>query len=294
MFEWLKTMSAAEYHADPCETPSLSSSIAKTLITRSAERAYLEHPKLGGQKRESTKSMDRGDVIHSLILGQPLNVELLPFENYRKKEAQAERDAAIDAGKTPVLVHEMQDYRRTAAQVSIQLNNYSIRLDGQSEGSILWQDVTDDGETVQCRSRIDHVFADGHLWLYDLKTTADASPKACTKTILNFGYDLQAAAYCRAVERSAREWQGRIKFMFLFVEDDAPYPVTPILLDGAFAAIGLSKWRRAVNRWATCLRENNWPPYVTEPITVLPPQWAIRDELYESPSSTNLANFLEV
>lgn len=294
MFEWLKTMSATEYHADPCETPSLSSSTAKTLITRSPQRAFIEHPRLGKQGRESTKSMDRGDVIHSLVLGQPLNVEILPFENYRKKEAQVERDAVIDAGKTPVLVHEMQVYRTTAEQISKQLNIFGIRLEGQSEGSILWQDITDDGEKVQCRSRLDHVCANGHLLIYDLKTTADASPKACTKTILNFGYDLQAAAYCRAVERSAREWQGRVKFMFLFVEDDAPYPVTPIMLDGAFAAVGLSKWRRAVNLWAKCLRENNWPPYVTEPISAVPPQWAIRDELFESPSSTNLTNFLEV
>lgn len=293
-FDFLKTMTAAEYHADPCDTPSLSASTAKTLITRSPQRAYLEHPKLGGGSRTATKAMDRGDIIHAMILNQPTNVEILPFIDYRTKPAQAERDAVIAYGKIPVLSKEWTEYRSMADAIRNQFTEFGIRLEGQSEGVALWTDRDDDGVPVQCRSRFDHVFADGWLWIYDLKTCADASPKALTRQILNFGYDIQAAAYTRAIDNIAREWQGRVKFMFLFAEDDAPFPVTPIVLDGAFAAVGDSKWRRAVSLWSKCLRENNWPAYATEPIVAMPPQWAIRDEMNESPTATELINFLEV
>ena len=45
---------ATEYHADPCPEPSLSASVARTLIDRSPLHAWMKHPKLGGQQEEIT------------------------------------------------------------------------------------------------------------------------------------------------------------------------------------------------------------------------------------------------
>ena len=51
---------AADYHADRVghgDAPSLSSSVARTLIQQSPIHAWFKHPKLGNAPRESTASM---------------------------------------------------------------------------------------------------------------------------------------------------------------------------------------------------------------------------------------------
>lgn len=293
--DFLMDMPEAKYHGDPCDTPSLSASCAKTLIERSPQRAWLEHPKLGGERRKSTREMDRGTIVHALVLGQPLNVEVLGYKDYRTNAAKEERDSILNAGGVPVLEREMSGYTDMAKAIRTQIENFGIQFDGKNEGTVLWEDRDDAGNPVKCRSRMDHATArSGEFWIYDVKTCSDASPKALARHILNYGYDLQAAAYIRAISQAAPDWAGRVKFMFLFAEDTAPYPVTPIVLDGAFRCLGLSKWRRAVNLWSSCLRSGIWPSYASAPITATPPQWAIKDEIEQAPhNSAELGGYLE-
>ena len=283
------------YYSDPCDVPSLSASTAKTLLRKSPKKAYLEHPKLGGARRKTTKYMDRGTVVHGLVLNQKLKVEVLYFSDFRTKAAQTARDLAIDNGKFPLLANEMAKCVEMANGIRANLDEHGIALTGQSEGTVLWKDHDDDGNEVQCRSRFDHsIVQDGTFWIIDLKTCSDANPRVLSQQILEYGYDLQAAAYVRAVEKSDPQWQGRVKFLFLFAEDNPPYPVTPILLDGAFRHLGQSKWRRAVNIWSDCLRNNRWPSYTVGPMHVSPPQWAIKEEFEMSPTyGRELATYLE-
>lgn len=293
--EFLVDIPEHVYHADPCIVPSLSASTAKALIEKSPRKAYLEHPKLGGMRRKTTKQMDRGTVVHALVLNQKLNVEVLDFPDFRTNLAKTARDLATASGNVPDLREEMGQYMEMANNIRANLKEHGIELCGKSEGTALWKDHDDDGNEVQCRSRFDHsIVQDGTFWVIDLKTCADANPRVLTQQILNYGYDLQAAAYVRAVEKSDPQWQGRVKFLFLFAEDNPPYPVTPILLDGAFRHLGQSKWRRAVNIWSDCLRNNRWPSYTVGPIHVSPPQWAIKEEFEMSPTyGRELATYLE-
>jgi len=293
-FPFMFDMSESEYHADPCAVPSLSASTAKTLINRCPRIAWEEHPKLGGQSRVSTREMDRGTIVHAMLLGQSAAIQVLDFPDYRTKAAQQARDAAKDAGVMPVLEKEMRAYDDMATSIRSRINRLGIEFKGHTEGVVLWADKDQQGASVSCRSRMDHVdIRGGILCIDDIKTTTDASPKACVKQILNYGYDIQAAAYTRAIEHVAPEWCGRIRFTFLFVEDAKPHLVTPITLDGAFLKLGLSKWQRAVNLWSRCLHSEEWPEYTDKPLSVSPPQWAIMDEIEASPSPTDLLSLLE-
>ena len=76
---------ATRYHSDPCPTPSLSSGIARTLISQSPAAAYREHPKLGGKRRESTTAMDTGSLVHSLLANNQDDFEIGNFDNFRSK-----------------------------------------------------------------------------------------------------------------------------------------------------------------------------------------------------------------
>ena len=64
-----------EYHSDPCDSPSLSASIAQTIVLESPAHAWLQHPRFGGKQIEPTKEMDRGTLVHALLLGKGRAIE---------------------------------------------------------------------------------------------------------------------------------------------------------------------------------------------------------------------------
>lgn len=58
----------AEYHADPCPEPSLSSTIAKTLLASSPLHAAVRHPRLARQQQKvEREAFDRGKVAHAPV-----------------------------------------------------------------------------------------------------------------------------------------------------------------------------------------------------------------------------------
>jgi hypothetical protein len=272
---------AAEYHRDPCERPSLSSSIAKLLIEESPAHAWCAHPRFGGKSHDSTLEMDNGTIIHALVLGKGIErVERIPFENYRKKDAQTARDAARDAGKTPVCEPHFARLERTAQKIRDELFALGFPLEGQSEMCLSWDEpVYGTNETVLCRAQLDHVILDRMLAL-DLKTGDSANPAAFAKKAFSMGYDIQRAAYTSALRHLRPSLAGREDFVFLACELEEPHCVTPMRMTGTFRELGERRWQRAVRIWHECTKSQSWPGYAVtrEPIMIEPPAWALATE----------------
>jgi hypothetical protein len=97
-------MDSASYHKDPCLAPSLSSGIARTLLTHSPAHAWTAAP--AAQPRlpiEEKESFDIGSAAHALLLEGEDRMVVLPYDDYRKKEAKEARDYARAEGKHPIL-----------------------------------------------------------------------------------------------------------------------------------------------------------------------------------------------
>src|SRR5262245_31717991 len=92
-----------QYHADPCETPSLSHSVAHELINKSPLHSWMRHPRLGGQHKKETKEMDRGSLVHALLLGAGKPIVIIKADDWRTKASQQDRDYAREQGHIPVL-----------------------------------------------------------------------------------------------------------------------------------------------------------------------------------------------
>ena len=266
-----------QYYADPCATPSLSSSIAKVLIQKSPAHAYLEHPRLGNQRKPPSEDMDEGTLVHKLLLGEGTHMVLVDADDFRTKEARAARDAARAARQTPVLRRKYDAAVIVCEKIRQNIAALGIDLNGASEVSIEWTEDGTLGDSVLCRCRMDHAWIDEGRIL-ELKKCESAHPKDISRAIDNYAYDLGAMAYTRALEALKPELAGRVQFGFLFVEIEPPYCVVPVWLDGAFTSMGLSKWRRAVRTWERCLTSGNWPGYVTAPVPISPPAWALAAE----------------
>src|SRR5687767_12481495 len=92
-------ISPETYFSDPAETPSLSASIAHTLVSKSPIHAWMQHPRLGGRGKKPTRAMDLGSVVHALLLGAGKEYCVIrapdgepEYEDFKKKAAREARD----------------------------------------------------------------------------------------------------------------------------------------------------------------------------------------------------------
>lgn len=279
------SMSPEAYHSDPCEKPSLSASIAKKVVQQSPYHAWLAHPKLGGGVDYSSAAMDRGTLIHSMILGHDTSkFVLIEADDYRTKAAKSARDSARAEGKTPVKIADYRDAEVIAEEVHADLLHQGIALGGESEIVLLWTEEVD-GAEVQCRAMLDHMMWEIGL-IIDFKTCESAHPESVRRALYNFGYDIQSAAYSSAYRKLFPDMAGREDFVFAFIEclDDNSHRKSILQLyrpDGMARELGRSRWERGLRRWAECVKSGRWPAYGDGAIPLTPPGWVVRDELGE-------------
>ena len=258
-----------EYH----EIDAFSSSAAKTLIARSPGHARA------GYRKKPTKAMDRGDVVHRLLLGKGKDFEVIQHGDYKTKAAQTKRDEAREKGMAPVLAHHFETYCLAAESIRVQLAERGIVLDGFSEQAITWTESTEFGD-VPCKALLDHVWLDTGV-IIDIKTTDNAASSAVERTAENLGYGIQYAAYTRALSALDRNLSGRIAFAFVFCEvEEEPFCVNICEPDGVFAELGKRRWHRAVREWARCVRDDVWPTYGATVNQLTAPPWALAREGY--------------
>lgn len=277
----------AAYHADPCEAPSLSASIAGILLGQSPLHAWHAHPRLGGHVADDwSEPKVRGSIVHSLLLGGGADVVAVPFEDWRKKEAQAARKEAVAAGKIPVLVHKLREYK-AAADALREKSRLGVLLgEGMVERELVavWRSGCEDGPL--CRGRLDAWEPDA-LTIHDPKTCENAKAAASGTCAVRYGRDMQAAAYIEAMETLYPMLAGRVRFKWHFLEVVPPYGVIEAEPTGEMLELGRRKWHRAVATWAKCLRDDVWPGYSEEVWRIEPPPWAVEADLVEQLEGTN-------
>lgn len=269
------------YHADPAERPSLSSSIAKIISEKNAFKAWHAHPRLGAPAaRAGTKATNGGTILHKLLLGIGQDVEVVEADDFKTKVAREKRDAAIAAGRVPIVAAKYDALQVMAEQLRARMAAKGVVLNGKREVTAIWE-----RDGVLCRGRFDHL-ADDALIIDDLKFTTDASPEAFTSKMVEFGYDIQWKAYTEAIETLIPEVAGRVRMRFVVVEcneDDPSNEVSVIEPDGTMRELGEQRWRRAKAVWQRCLaagvEEKFWPGYSAGVVRVGAPAWALSREM---------------
>lgn len=276
------TVTDAEYHRDPCSVPSLSQSIAHTLVTQSPLHAWAEHPRLGNLPRKSTDATDDGNLLHALLLGKGMEkIDIIDHDDYRTNKAKEARDNAIAQGLIPIKRKDFDGIQGALTQIQANIAATGISLEGEREAAFEWEEKGANGPVV-CRGRMDIVRAQDGV-IIDIKKTRDANPDKLRRHFTDYGYHIQHAAYTSALEKySAYEGRsdlvGRIKFQFLFVELDPPYAVCLPTLSGAMRELGERHWEKAVRVWERCLAANEWPGYVdTAPLEPMP--WLMSESI---------------
>lgn len=269
------TIPSEQYHADPCAVPSLSSSIARILLSKSPAHARLAHPRLNPHyvEREASSRMDVGSAAHAMLLEGTDIVAVCCYDDWRKKEAQAARDEARALGKIPLLLHQydkvmaMYVVAESALKTCTDLGGFEWSH-GKPEQTVIWQE----GDT-HCRVRADWLSNDRRLIL-DFKTTEIANPAAWMRSLPSMGYDVQAAFYKRGVRAVTHIDPD---FVFMVQETEAPYLCYFVGMPPAYLEIGRIKVEAALRLWTDCVEADSWPGYPPNIMYPDPPSWVLAE-----------------
>lgn len=268
-------MSAADYFADPCPDPSLTQSLAKLLLDRSPLHAWYASPKLNPRfERDEATRFDLGNAAHWHLIGRGKDMVVIEAPDWRTKDAKAARDAAVEAGKSPVL---REQFDRAGDMAEAALNQLAA-LGLVDE----WRPEVGHGEAVIANR-------EGDIWLramidwlphhkrvvWDYKSTrASAAPHAVSARMGDTGWHIQAAMHERLLNAIDPDNAGRRRHLFVCQECDEPYALTVSEISEASLTIGRMQIQHAINLWARCVAENRWPGYPQEITAPELPPWA--------------------
>ena len=262
-----------QYHADPVEGGSLTSTGARRLISAcpARYRYELENPP------EPTDAMDIGSAAHRLVLGAGAELEVIDAPDWRTRSARERRDEARAAGRIPILAADYETARAMAEVVADHpIAGAALRRQGAPEQTLVWRDRP---TGVWCRAMVDYLPTPQRgrrLVLVDYKTCSDASTAGIRASVARYRYHQQAAWYLTGVrELGLSEYPALI---FVFQERSAPHLVHVVEIDPDDLLLGEALNRRALEIYRECVESGRWPGYSDKEITLISlPEWAYKE-----------------
>lgn len=240
---------------------------------------YTEHPV------EQTPALVFGSACHKMILepaGFGDEYAVAPVCDRRTSDGKLMWKTFMEEneGKTIVSADDaavMKDMEEALERCS--LANDLIRGEGTTEQPFFWTDA-DTGE--KCKVKLDRLIKglDGKFYVVDYKTSQCAETESFNRSMLKFGYTLQAAMYTEAV-MIGYHLPYRPGFIFVVQEKKAPYSINIVQVSPEVMDYGVKQFRTLIGKLHTCKELDEWPGYL--PIgggynwTDLP-AWADMDE----------------
>lgn len=268
-------LTLAEYLAEPCAMPSTSSHGLRMIIEKCPAIYWWNSPMNPERPEIDSDAMRIGKAAHTLLLEPEIfarSFHVLGEDvNLRTNAGKAERDAAVEAGKT-VIKQETFD-RIKAMHAALEAHEFAGAsfTNGEAEKSLVWQD-SETGVWLRCRP--DFLPA-RRLHIPDYKTAVSSKPAKFQRQAYDLGYHMQAALYLDGIE--AVTGTEPLSFYFVVQEKEPPYVVTCITLDGIAVEWGRIANRKAIHIFADCLKSGKWPGYANEVIEMPLPYYAEMD-----------------
>ena len=280
----LRDVPIEQYGADQLDTPqpTLNSSTANRLLTRSPLHAWWSHPRLGGMFEEANNDMNIGSAAHALLLEGRDIIVSCPFDDWRTKAAQETRANVLAEGKIPLLtkdayaVEQMVGRARTLLDSSPDLAGLGA-LD--AELTYVWRDERVSVEGVKretwMRCRPDAVTTDREIVISYKTTGQSAHPDRYMRTLTDAGYELQAAFELAGIE--AVDGVRPRHYVWLVQEAKEPFACSLIGLSPELRHLGLARMDAAVALWAECMAANRWPGYPERVAYPVLPPWRLAE-----------------
>lgn len=300
-------ISLARHHAQPCDGPSVTSGILRTLDLKSPADVWAFHP-LNPDRypSETTPAMLRGQAMAAFVEGGIDGLQeafyVLPTEPPRRP-TPAQRKAVMEGRGSDTAVEAVEFWDSVEGSprpvlsvtdtTEILLMGGALVADpaaravmaGEPEITMAWRD---DETGLWCLSRPDVVSLDGAAADYK-RMAAGGRPfnaQLVDRRITDHGYDMQMAFAAEALERLTGSWPTAVGIV---AQSDAP-PFHVILRGFDDDTLRLAQWRnrRALRTFRSCLEAGRWPGPGEHVGTYRAPEWLLDRWLTEK-SADDLA-----
>jgi len=264
-----------EYH----NRPELSSTEARIILTETPAvyRWKKDHPPLV----QPSKKFDIGSALHSKVLGTGYEAVVIPTDILASNGAASTTKAKkfiADARENGLIPLKQDDFQPIADMAEAVLRHTTARAlleqPGAAEASVFAQ-----VDGIDVRARFDFLPEQGdrRRIAVDVKTTRDASERGFTRSIADYGYDVQRQWYLDALNAVAGPMPVGYEpeLLFLAVEKEPPYLVGVYQLPTVWTEMGRVKAERARKVYAECVASGVWPGLPDEVTLVTPPTWYV-------------------
>lgn len=245
----------------------LSASGCKTLLDEcpATFRYEQDHP----EEDEGNAAQWIGSAAHIIAL-EPHRwaeaVVVIDADDFRKKDAQERRDAALADGRIPLLTKHADIVLAMGEALKAKLGDQLAG--GNAESSYLWV-AEPFGVTI--KNRPDWRSADNSL-IVDYKTTTSATKRAFQARITDNGHHIQAGLY---TEGHTILTGRRPHWLWVVQETKPPYCVTLFEPAPSVLHVGLDKALTAIETYAECTRTGVWPDHAPDRVLIDLPGWEL-------------------
>lgn len=229
--------------------------------------AHLRAALAGERKKIITDDMTLGTALHTAFLEPALMLDhVVKWEGGTRRGKEWDAFEAKHAGKA-ILTPAYHDHL-IGMVAALRRHPIVRRWVGKTEAT----EVAAIGivEGVRIKARCDALTSEP---LVDLKKVTSTDPRLITRTILDFGYHIQAAIY--------RKLFNRDRFMLICIEGTPPYDVVPYELSPAFLRLGADEASGLLQAYAHCAKTNQWPGRSDDTVVLEPPEWMVGDDEVE-------------
>lgn len=270
----IEGMDFPTYLSDPAPQPSLTSSLVRDLLATAPGKVWENTKRLNPDAIPKQRSkFDLGSAAHAEFVGQGAAIVLIAEDDWRKKAAKEQRDAAYAAGKTPILTAQMSRVKEMAKAALERFSRHAaLRTVLQSvhtvrEGSVFWREA---GVSCRCRPDLFHGDAQVPTIVHYKTTETTIAPFTLSKYAASLGWEFTAAHYGAGVKALT----GDEPIQYFAIQESAPPYLTLVAeLDNTFLELGQQRRSRALDIWAHCLKENKWPGWPQYTVRLEAPPW---------------------
>ena len=247
--------------------PAINNSILKILTDQSPAHCkyYIDHG------RESTKALAFGSAADCYILEPTLFAKkyVTGPDARRNSKEWKEFAATVPEGMEILKPDDMADIISIYNKIS---GSHAMRLleGGVSQVVAIW---IDEITGLKCKSRMDYL-NESIPMITDLKTTKSANPELFAKDIYKYKYYQQAAFYIDGYI-AATKCEHDCCFAFFAVEKTGPFVHSALELGPKSIEAGRISYRKAIDEYAKCLKEDKWPQYLEQISMIEMPKWAL-------------------
>ena len=277
-------MKEEDYHADPCKHPSLSSTMANTLIEKTEIEAFNQSKRLNPEvKDKKSDPMDLGTMAHELILQKKQDTFVIneAFDAWRSDAAKSWKKTIEDQGKialnanTKGKVVQVEAMRDALFEQLKDHKDYSgILQKGRGEVAGF---AFDDG--IWKRAKFD--FIDDYKQpehpevdiLVDYKTTGLTFDKWEKGELWGDGGKYIQNPHYRSVYEAITN--RKCKFIWVVQRTVEPFLVRIYEIDDGYVEEVTLRYQQAVLKFKNCVANNIWRGEVPYTFHSYPPTWTL-------------------